>query len=130
MRKQNQSLTPIAKELRKSMTKEERHLWYDYLSNYPIRFYRQKVLGRFIADFYCAKAKLVLELDGSQHYVGNGPDRERTQFLEGYGLLVVRIPNSDINRNFSGVCSYIDNLVRERLTQSLPLARGGGTAKP
>ncbi len=66
--KHNKDLTPFAKELRKEMTKEEKHLWYDYLSSYPIRFYRQKVLGRYIADFYCAEAGLVIELDGSQHY--------------------------------------------------------------
>ena len=132
VRKQNAKLSMAAAELRKEMTKEERHLWYDYLSGYPIRFYRQKVLGKFIADFYCAKAKLVLELDGAQHYEGSGPDwdRERTQFLERYGLLVVRIPNNEINQNFAGVCAYIDNLVQDRMPQSLPLPRGGGTAKP
>lgn len=66
--KHNKQLVPLAKQLRKEMTKEERHLWYDFLRNYPIRFSRQKVLGRYIADFYSAKAKLVIELDGSQHY--------------------------------------------------------------
>ena len=118
VRKHNAKLSVAAAELRKEMTREERHLWYDFLSGYPIRFYRQKVLGKFIADFYCAKAKLVLELDGSQHYQGNGLeyDRERTRFLEGYGLLVVRSPNPEINQNFSGVCAYIDKLVRDRTT--------------
>ena len=66
-RKHNKMLTPLAKQLRREMTKEERHLWYDFLRSYPIRFQRQKVLGRYIADFYCAQAKLVVELDGSQH---------------------------------------------------------------
>ena len=69
MNEQNNSkLTRNAQTLRKNMTKEERHLWYDYLRSYPIRFQRQKVLGKYIADFYCAEAKLVIELDGSQHY--------------------------------------------------------------
>ena len=67
-RKHNSKIVPFAKELRKNMTKEERHLWYDFLKTYPVRFLRQKVLGRYIADFYCAKANVVIELDGSQHY--------------------------------------------------------------
>ena len=71
-RKGNRNLVPFARELRKNMTKEERRLWYDFLRNYPIKFTRQKVLGRYIADFYCAKAKLVVELDGSQHYEPRG----------------------------------------------------------
>ena len=82
--KHNKQLVPLAKQLRKEMTKEERHLWYDFLRNYPIRFSRQKVLGRYIADFYSAKAKLVIELDGSQHYESEAmeKDAERTEFLE------------------------------------------------
>ncbi len=66
--KHNKELTPLAKQLRREMTKEERHLWYDFLRTYPVRFSRQKALGRYIVDFYSAKAKLVIELDGSQHY--------------------------------------------------------------
>ena len=66
--KHNKELTPLAKQLRREMTKEERHLWYDFLRTYPVQFSRQKVLGRYIVDFYSAKAKLVIELDGSQHY--------------------------------------------------------------
>ena len=83
--KHNKQLVPLAKQLRKEMTKEERHLWYDFLRTYSVRFSRQKVLGKYIADFYCAEAKLVIELDGSQHYEdGNAEkDAERTVFLEG-----------------------------------------------
>ncbi len=96
------------------MTKEERHLWYDFLRAYPIRFSRQKVLGKYIADFYCAEAKLVVELDGSQHYEDPNvtKDEERTKFLEEYGLRVIRIPNNEISRNFRGVCEYIDAVVK------------------
>lgn len=113
--KHNPALTSLAKKLRKDMTKEERHLWYDFLRQYPVRFVRQKVLGRYIADFYCAKAKLVIELDGSQHYEKEGSlrDEMRTAFLEGYGLTVIRIPNNEVFTNFRGVCEYIDNLVKE-----------------
>ena len=103
------------------MTKEERHLWYDFLRSYPVRFSRQKVLGKYIADFYCAEAKLVIELDGSQHYEPDNAqkDDERTEFLKGYGLNVLRIPNNEINRNFRGVCEYIDAAVKQSLSQPI-----------
>jgi len=98
------------------MTREERHLWYDFLSQYPVRFLKQKVLGRYIVDFYCSDAKLVIELDGSQHYDPQemGKDAERTAYLEQYGLCVVRIPNNEVMKNFRGVCEYIDRIVQER----------------
>ena len=101
-RKHNKAIVPIAKILRKNMTKEEKHLWYDFLRTYPVRFSRQKVLGKYIADFYCAEAKLVIELDGSGHYTKEGKqyDEERTAFLEEYGLKVIRIPNTEIYQNF------------------------------
>ena len=117
--KHNQQLVPLAKQLRKEMTKEERHLWYDFLRSYPVRFSRQKVLGKYIADFYCAEASMVIELDGSQHYEEKNKERdaERTAFLESYGLTVIRIPNNEVNRNFRGVCEYIDTTVRQSLSQ-------------
>ena len=115
--KHNKKLVSNAKQLRKEMTKEERHLWYDFLREYPVRFLRQKVIGNFIVDFYCAKAKLVVELDGSQHYEEENitKDNERTEFLEKYGLTIIRIPNNEVNNNFRGVCEYIDLLVRQNL---------------
>ena len=115
--KHNKKLVSNAKQLRKEMTKEERHLWYDFLREYPVRFLRQKVIGNFIVDFYCAKAKLVVELDGSQHYEDENitKDNERTEFLEKYGLTIIRIPNNEVNNNFRGVCEYIDLLVRQNL---------------
>ena len=118
-RKHNKDIVPIAKMLRNNMTKEEKHLWYDFLRTYPIRFSRQKVLGKYIADFYCAEAKLVIELDGSEHYTEQGrqSDAERTAFLEEYGLTVIRIPNMEIHKNFRGVCEYIDYLVAQSLSQ-------------
>ena len=117
--KHNKQLVPFAKQLRKELTKEERHLWYDFLRTYPVRFSRQKVLGKYIADFYSAEAKLVIELDGSQHYEDGNikKDTERTTFLEGYGLTVIRIPNNEVSRNFRGVCEYIDSAVKQSLSQ-------------
>lgn len=117
--KHNKQLVPLAKQLRKEMTKEERHLWYDFLRGYPIRFSRQKVLGKYIADFYSAKAKLVIELDGSQHYENDNmpKDTDRTDFLKKYGLTVIRILNNEINENFQGVCEYIDSAVKQSLSQ-------------
>ena len=114
-RKYNKSLIPNAKSLRRNMTKEERHLWYDYLRNAPQKFVRQKVLGKYIADFYCASAKLVIELDGSQHYEENGLeyDRLRTEYLEGFGIRIIRIPNNEVNENFRAVCEYIESLLTD-----------------
>ena len=84
--KHNKQLVPLARQLRKEMTKEERHLWYDFLRTYPIRFSRQKVLGKYIVDLYSAQARLVVELDGSQHYeeANKEKDAQRTAFLENY----------------------------------------------
>ena len=119
-RKHNKNIVPFAKELRKNMTKEERHLWYDFLKNYPVRFLRQKVIDNYIVDFYCHSARLIIELDGSQHYEEKGllKDRIRTERIEKRNLTVMRIPNNEVNRNFEGVCQYIDIAVKESLRQS------------
>ena len=113
----NKKLKPNARTLRKNMTKEERHLWYDFLKNYPVMVHRQKVIGNYIVDFYIAKAKLVIELDGSQHFETEGQtaDAKRDAFLQQQGLTVIRIPNNAIKENFAGVCEHIDRLVREDL---------------
>lgn len=118
-RKYNKEKLPFARELRKNMTKEEKRLWYDFLSNYPIRFIRQKIIGPYIADFYCAKAMLVIEVDGSQHYTDEAMkyDEVRTKFIEKYGLKVFRIDNSAINNCFIDVCSDLDNFICERLSE-------------
>ena len=99
------------------MTKEERHLWYDFLRGHSVRFIRQKIIGDYIVDFYCAKANLVIELDGSQHYdeTEMAKDNERTKYLESLGLKVIRIPNNEINNNFYGVCEFIDSEVSKSL---------------
>ena len=112
-RKHNAELTGNAKMLRKNMTKEERHLWYDFLREYPVRFLRQKVIDNYIVDFYCHDARLIVELDGSQHYdpAKQEKDRLRTQDLEDRGFKVIRIPNNEVTRNFVGVCEYIHNYV-------------------
>ena len=91
------------------MTKEERHLWYDFLKDYPAKFYKQKIVGNYILDFYCEKAKLAIELDGSQHYeeAGQEYDRMRTEYLEHLGIRVLRFTNKDIKQNFRGVCEAI-----------------------
>ena len=118
-RKHNKNMTANAKVLRKNMTKEERHLWYDFLKNYPVRFLRQKVIDNYIVDFYCHKARLIIELDGSQHFEEKGllKDKIRTNKIESRNLVVIRIPNNEVNKNFEGVCLYIDNTVKESLRQ-------------
>ena len=120
MKAYNKSNIPLAKELRKNMTPWERKLWYDYLRYYPVRFQRQKAIGSFIVDFFCAKADLVLELDGGGHYEPEKmqADRVRTRELEAMGLKVIRICNRDIDLNFSGVCEFLDMEVRKSLPQS------------
>ena len=104
----------FAKQLRKDATPQERRLWYCFLAQYPVRFQRQKPIGAFIADFYCHEAKLVIELDGSQHFSEEGikRDRFRTEKLEGYDLTVIRFTNREIDENFLGVCEYIDFVVK------------------
>ena len=110
----NKNNTAIARKLRKDMTREERKLWYECLRKLPIRFYRQKPIGNYIADFYCPKLHLVIELDGSQHYQDKGIayDANRSRELNRYkDIRVLRIPNNQINQNFDGVCEYIYGLV-------------------
>ena len=101
------------------MTKEEKHLWYDFLKGYPVRFLRQKIIDDYIADFYCHRARLVIELDGSQHYTKDGllNDKIRTEHIEKRNLTVLRIPNGEINHNFEGICRFIDEFVQESLRQ-------------
>ncbi len=114
MKEYNKANIPLAKVLRKSMTPWERKLWYDYLRNYPVRFQRQKAIGNYIADFYCAKARLVVELDGGGHYTAEQEEKDvsRTKDLEAMNLTVLRICNLDIDCNFSGVCETIDLTVK------------------
>jgi len=109
----NKTLIPLAKKLRHNATRQEKRLWYDFLSTYPIRFQRQKTIGDYIVDFYCHSAKLIIELDGSQHYTTEGleHDRIRTEFLSSLELHVLRFSNLDIDINFYGVCRAIDELV-------------------
>ena len=111
------SILETARKLRREMTPHERKLWYLFLRKYPVKFYKQRIIGRFIVDFYCASAKMVIELDGSQHFEEQGKtyDRERSAYLESLGLKVVRYSNDDIDRNFSAVCEQIDLMIKERL---------------
>ena len=136
-KKHNPSLTPYARELRKNMTKEERHLWYDFLRTYPVRFLRQKVIGNYIADFYCRQVGLVIELDGSQHYEQTGQRKDfiRTKRLQEWGLTVLRIPNNAVTGQFREVCEYIDLEVQRLLStestpreeqEKAPLPKGAG----
>ena len=106
-----------AKELRKDATKQEKHLWYDFLKDYPVRFQRQKTIDTFIADFYCYKARLVIELDGGQHFTQAGLeyDMMRSGVLERYGLEVIRFTNREVDEQFVFVCERIDKTVKERI---------------
>ena len=111
----NKYLLPHAKKLRKSMTKEERHLWYDFLRYCTPRFRRQEIIGNYIADFYCDKAKLVIELDGSQHLMPEeiASDIARSAYFNSLNISVVRYYNTDIHTNFDGVCHNILELLEK-----------------
>ena len=121
----NHRLTPNAKTLRKAMTPEERHLWYDFLKKLSVTVNRQKVIGRYIVDFYCASAKIVIELDGGQHYEPEAmeADRIRDAYLNSLGLTVLRYTNADIHHRFREVCEDIYRRL-PRLSTSSPAAAG------
>ena len=116
----NKNNIVLAKELRKNATEEEDRLWYGYLSKYKIRFQRQKAIDNFIADFYCHKAKLVIEIDGSQHRTAEGiqKDEYRTEILEGYDLKIIRFTNQQIKKDFMRVCMYIDAVIIDALHEN------------
>ena len=107
----NPKLTNNAKSLRKGMTKEERHLWYDFLKTLPVTVHRQKVIGQYIVDFYVASERVVIELDGSQHYENDGikKDTERDAYLHAQGMTILRYSNADISLRFQAVCQDIWN---------------------
>ena len=115
--KKNKKLLNTAKILRRNMTPQERHLWYDFLRCYPIKIYKQRIIDNFIADFYCHKALLVIELDGAQHYTEKGKthDNARSEVLKKYGLYVLRFSNRDIDEKFDSVCSKINKTINERI---------------
>ena len=115
--KHNYDNAEYARRLRKEMTPWERKLWYCFLKDYPIRFQRQKCIDNYIADFYCFQAKLVVELDGGGHYEPEAQqkDANRTETIEKYGLKVIRFCNTDIDKNFYGVCTVIDQEVENRV---------------
>jgi len=112
----NLKLSPNARSLRKNMTKEERHLWYDFLKTLPLTVHRQKILGQYIVDFYVASKKIVIELDGSQHYEDAGKinDAERDAYLQSVGCIVLRYSNADVNQRFTSVCEDIYSHLQEK----------------
>ena len=102
----NPELKEYAQSLRRNMTKEEKHLWYDFFKKLNLVVNRQKVINNYIVDFCIPSAKLIIELDGSQHYEPENKeyDKQRDDFLKSQGYTVLRYTNFDINRNFDGVC--------------------------
>ena len=110
-----------ARRLRREMTPHERKLWYLFLRKYPVKIYKQRIIGKFIVDFYCASAQVVIEVDGSQHYEPQGMayDKERSVFLSSLGLIVLRFSNRDLDRDFPGVCEQIDITIQNRLQDPL-----------
>ena len=107
----NSSLHSRSNELRKNMTSQERKLWFLFLKSHPLKWYRQRIINRFIVDFYCSQANLVIEIDGSQHFTDQGLayDKERSCILESHGLTVLRYTNHQINYHFNAVCQDTEN---------------------
>ena len=112
----NQTLLNNARSLRKNMTKEERHLWYDFLRFCRPRFWRQEIVSNYILDFFSHEAQLAIELDGSQHCepAAIAYDRKRSAHLESLGITLVRYSNLDVQNNFEGVCNHIIMLLEQR----------------
>ncbi|MBR3763735.1 MAG: endonuclease domain-containing protein [Clostridia bacterium] len=113
----NPAILPRARALRKNMTPQERHLWYDFLRDYPVKIYKQRPIESFIADFYCSSALLVIEIDGSQHFTEQGLayDRERSAIFQSYGIQVIRFTNHEVDTQFNSVCSQIMRTIKERI---------------
>ena len=112
-------LTPLSQKLRREMTKEERKLWYCFLRTYPVRFHRQYVIDHYIVDFYCHKARLIVELDGSQHFEPEKQmyDQTRTAVFLEKGMTVQRFSNLDVLQRFDSVCQTIDQQVRQIISE-------------
>ena len=119
----NSNLKEISRELRKNMTPQEKRLWYTYLKNYPVKFVRQRPIYKFVADFYCSKARLIIEIDGSQHYTQEGKDYDalRSEIINTLGVRVIRFSNYDIDENFEGVCMEIDRVVTGMINNKVKL---------
>ena len=115
----NAELKDRSRRLRKGMTRQERRLWYCFLRDYPVKVYRQRSIDWFIADFYCSRAHLVIEIDGGQHYMpeGHAQDAERSAVLQNYNLTVLRVNNRDVDQNFPAVCDFIDRRIKEELSR-------------
>ena len=121
----NKNLRLKSNILRNSTTKEENRLWYDFFKSHRLQFYRQRIIGNYIVDFYCPNAKLVVELDGSQHYEKDAEeyDKLRTEYLNALEICVLRFSNKDINNNFEGVCENIENTILSQLSLTAPLQK-------
>ena len=111
----NYELLSNAKQLRKNMTPEERKLWYLFLRKYPVKVYKQRIIENFIADFYCASANLVIEIDGSQHYTDEQikKDQQRSMVFQQYGLQILRFSNKETNYHFDAVCQHIHQTIQK-----------------
>ena len=112
----NKNLKPVAQELRTNATKQENHLWYDFLREFRPRFTRQRIVGSYILDFFCPQAMLEVELDGQQHYeeAQINYDHERTAFLRQFDIEVLRFSNIDVEHDWDAVCKKIEETVVSR----------------
>ena len=112
----------LARRFRRAMTPQERKLWFLFLRDYPIKIYRQRPIGSYIVDFFCASAKLVIEIDGPLHFTAEGyaHDDQRSTILEALGLYILRFNNPDIDQRFQSVCIEIDRVIQARIKKEEP----------
>lgn len=122
----NSMMKERAQQLRREMTIQEKRLWYGHLKDHAVQFRRQKQFGRYVADFYCSSAKLVIELDGGQHGTPDAVihDRNRTAYLESLGLCVLRFTNREVDEQFEAVCTQIDRYVETHTNSAFPFGEG------
>ena len=112
----NKQLTGLARTMRKQPTDEEKKIWYGLLRYITPKFHRQKIIGNYIADFYCPKLKLVVEIDGGQHNSEESLeyDKIRTEYINEFGYEVIRIPNNDVSHEFNNVSLFILDFCKKR----------------
>ena len=114
--KKNLDLKNYAVKLRKNMTDEEKKVWYQILKGRVPRFHRQQIIGNYIVDFYCPELRLVIEVDGYQHFLPDNVeyDNKRTAYIEEQDIYVLRFENTEVNKDIEQVRCIINTVCDAR----------------
>ena len=115
----NRELKAFAVKMRKNQTDEEKKVWYQILKGRVPKFHRQRIIGNYIVDFYCPKLKLIIEIDGYQHFYEENReyDNKRTEYLEKLGYRVLRFENTEVNKDIEEVRYIINNVCEEKMKE-------------